>query len=413
MSNPDLYRTYVTQTGFGLEAAAKAAGAGVFDGSVWFVIGDEALDEATNPQTMTDLLNQVRSYPATIEQDNDDPTIWIARVEIPADDGGFFIREAGIRVDDRDAGDLYCYARQAGDYKPELTEGQGKSYTIRLQFIPGNADVINAKIDPSVQFATPTDLNNAINAHVKEEDPHEQYLKEDEFNEFKQLSNPLTQYLLKDAKATLTNNDGVGNANLVFNHIYGVPNQDGSAGRLNVGTDINDAAAWFGLASNVKAGVAVELTKIFTATLTDFDVKVGLKENGQRVFSPNNRNISDAITATSSTVYASQKAVKSVNDKFTNLFVGTKGANGYQKLPNGLIIQWGFGQTDVTGKAKANFPVAFPNACLSVVATHKGSGPCNVISNEITKTYVTFFLNNLPDLVGNSGWWAYYVAIGY
>lgn len=177
MSNPDLYRTYVTQTGFGLEAAAKAAGAGVFDGSVWFVIGDEALDEAANPQTMTDLLNQVRSYPATIEQDNDDPTIWIARVEIPADDGGFFIREAGIRVDDRDVGDLYCYARQAGDYKPELTEGQGKSYTIRLQFIPGNADVINAKIDPSVQFATPTDLNNAINAHVEEEDPHEQYAK--------------------------------------------------------------------------------------------------------------------------------------------------------------------------------------------------------------------------------------------
>lgn len=225
--------------------------------------------------------------------------------------------------------------------------------------------------------------------------------------------NPLPQYLRKDAKASLTDNDSVGNANLVFNHTGGVPISNGSAGRLNVGTDIVDAEAWFGLASNVKAGVAVELTKIFTATLTDFDVRVGLKESGQRVFSPNNRNISDAITGTSSTVYASQKAVKSVNDKFTNLFVGTKGTNGYQKLPNGLIIQWGFGATDATGKAKANFSIAFPNACLSVVATHKGSGPCNVISNEITKTYVTFFLSNLPDLVGNSGWWAYYVAIGY
>lgn len=196
MSNPDLYRTYVTQTGFGLEAAANAAGAGVFDGSVWFVIGDAELDESINPQTLTDLNNQVRSYPATIEQDNDDPTIWIARVEIPADDGGFFIREAGIRVDDRDTGDLYCYARQAGDYKPELTEGQGKSYTIRLQFIPGNAEVINAKIDPSVQFATPTDLDNAIKAHEAKPDPHSQYL--------------LSAELLRALAFTPVHNAGVG-----------------------------------------------------------------------------------------------------------------------------------------------------------------------------------------------------------
>lgn len=177
MSNPDLYRTYVTQVGFGLEAAANQAAEGVFDGSTWLVIGDEALDESANPAALTDLNNQVRSYPATIEQDEDDPTIWIARAEISADDGGFYIREAGIRVDDRDTGDLYAYARQAGDYKPELVEGQGKSYTIRLKFIPGNAEVINAKIDPSVQFATPTDLDNAIKAHEAKPDPHPQYIQ--------------------------------------------------------------------------------------------------------------------------------------------------------------------------------------------------------------------------------------------
>ena len=175
------YRTYVTQTGFGLEAQAKQAGTGVFDGSVWFVIGDTLLDDESNPASQEDLLNQVRSYGATIEPDEDDPTIWIARVEIPANDGGFFIREAGIRVGDRDNGYLYCYARQGGDYKPNLEEGQGKSYTIRLKFIPGNASVINAKIDPSVQFATPTDLSNAITAHKAEADPHAQYLTRADF----------------------------------------------------------------------------------------------------------------------------------------------------------------------------------------------------------------------------------------
>lgn len=135
----------------------------------------------------------------------------------------------------------------------------------------------------------------------------------------KKLKKPLTEYLRKDAKTTLTDNDSIGNANIVFNHRNGVPSSDGSAGRLNVGTDINDAVAWFGLASNVKAGIAVALTKIFNATITKFDVLVNLHEKGQRVFSPNNRNISDSTSGTSSTIYASQKAVKSINDKFTKL----------------------------------------------------------------------------------------------
>ena len=41
--------------------------------------------------------------------------------------------------------------------------------------MPGNADAIQIKIDPSVQFVTPTDLGNALTAHVAEDDPHQQY----------------------------------------------------------------------------------------------------------------------------------------------------------------------------------------------------------------------------------------------
>lgn len=37
-------------------------------------------------------------------------------------------------------------------------------------------------------------------------------------------------------------------------------------------------------------------------------------------------------------------------------------ANGYQKLPSGLIIQWG-----ATTAAVNTFPVAFPNACLRIM----------------------------------------------
>jgi hypothetical protein len=47
--------------------------------------------------------------------------------------------------------------------------------------------------------------------------------------------------------------------------------------------------------------------------------------------------------------------------------------DGYQKLPGGLIMQWGTVATTQTGNTvpalDTNFPIAFPNACLSLQAT--------------------------------------------
>ena len=47
-------------------------------------------------------------------------------------------------------------------------------------------------------------------------------------------------------------------------------------------------------------------------------------------------------------------------------------ANGYQKLPNGLIIQWGASETS-NGGVPVTFPIAFPNAAFNVVATIFGA----------------------------------------
>lgn len=53
-------------------------------------------------------------------------------------------------------------------------------------------------------------------------------------------------------------------------------------------------------------------------------------------------------------------------------------ANGYQKLPGGLIIQWGEVTSSGTaaGNATATFPIAFPNTCLQATAT--ACGPENL-----------------------------------
>lgn len=48
-------------------------------------------------------------------------------------------------------------------------------------------------------------------------------------------------------------------------------------------------------------------------------------------------------------------------------FAATLATSGYQKLPSGLIIQWGLSAG--TGDDAVTFPIAFPTACLGVSAT--------------------------------------------
>lgn len=53
-------------------------------------------------------------------------------------------------------------------------------------------------------------------------------------------------------------------------------------------------------------------------------------------------------------------------------------AGGYQQLPSGLIMQFGFGNFGGSGPESGvgnTFPIAFPSVCLSVVLSHIGHSP--------------------------------------
>lgn len=58
-------------------------------------------------------------------------------------------------------------------------------------------------------------------------------------------------------------------------------------------------------------------------------------------------------------------------------------ASGYQRMPGGLIIQWGFGSAGAAGTSFVNtYPVAFTKAVYSVVSQHIGSEPTvNIIAD--------------------------------
>lgn len=73
-------------------------------------------------------------------------------------------------------------------------------------------------------------------------------------------------------------------------------------------------------------------------------------------------------------------------------------ANGFQKIPGGLIIQWG--QASLSGTvAVVTFPIQFPNICTFATTTDSENVPANVrysgTSNR-TASSVTFTFNATP-----------------
>lgn len=81
-----------------------------------------------------------------------------------------------------------------------------------------------------------------------------------------QTDSLLAGKLSSSAKATLTDNDGHGNANVTFNHKGGVPQQNGSSARIVTAVDSNNASLIIELGDNVTAGVTKTLTGIVTLT---------------------------------------------------------------------------------------------------------------------------------------------------
>lgn len=95
-------------------------------------------------------------------------------------------------------------------------------------------------------------------------------------------------------------------------------------------------------------------------------------------------------------------------------------ANGYQKLPGGVIIQWGsLSATSIAASSSrtdsVTFPVAFPTACLNASATARIDGvqaAAGIATAAPTTTAMSVERRNLATSTSQSIA-AYWVAIGY
>ena len=105
---------------------------------------------------------------------------------------------------------------------------------------------------------------------------------------------------------------------------------------------------------------------------------------------------------------------------FLDEFVFNKNTNGYTKLPNGLILQWGLfasGIPAISTYYDVFFPISYPNACFNVSLTASGrdsNGNARSIStrvNSLKNNSVQLRLRaNESDLSDSSIYW---IAIGY
>lgn len=93
-------------------------------------------------------------------------------------------------------------------------------------------------------------------------------------------------------------------------------------------------------------------------------------------------------------------------------------ANGYQKLPGGLILQWGFVGNGTAGNAGSSatvtFPIAFPSAVVNVqlaVVENDNSGATCARSNAISTTGFTW--RTFAGASASSADRVYWLAIGY
>lgn len=103
-------------------------------------------------------------------------------------------------------------------------------------------------------------------------------------------------------------------------------------------------------------------------------------------------------------------------------FSGSLGASGYQKFPNGLILQWGSATGTSSGSATVctgTLPLVFPNAKLQVFGTLADKSSGTTTSGMILYSNATFFTDLAtakftvvsPDSTGTIT--VRYLAIGY
>ncbi|CAI3559770.1 MULTISPECIES: phage tail protein [Clostridium] len=135
-----------------------------------------------NPvETQTDLINTVwEGDIGHVVVDEENPN-WInIEVILPADVGGFMIREYGVFDSENN---LLAIAKCAETYKPVAAEGSTKELNMKMILAISNIDSVTLKIDPALMYAKKKDLDIISNKVNELEDKLNKHIDDSLYQE--------------------------------------------------------------------------------------------------------------------------------------------------------------------------------------------------------------------------------------
>ncbi|EKD5729326.1 phage tail protein [Escherichia coli] len=175
---------YTLLTDIGAAKLASAAALGVPLKITHMAVGDGGGTLPTPDAKQTALVNEKRRAALNMLYiDPQNSSQIIAEQVIPENEGGWWIREVGLFDE---SGALIAVGNCPESYKPQLAEGSGRTQTVRMVLITSSTDNITLKIDPAVVLATRKYVDDEVlelklyvddqmRNHIAAQDPHTQY----------------------------------------------------------------------------------------------------------------------------------------------------------------------------------------------------------------------------------------------
>ncbi|WP_225529221.1 phage tail protein [Serratia marcescens] len=157
------YKAIITTAGAAKIAAASAGGTQLK--IVRMAVGDGNGTLPTPNPAQTTLVNE--KYRAALNGLTIDKTLKnhiLAEMIIPANVGGFWLREMGLYDE---AGTLIAVSNMAESYKPKLEEGSGRTQTLRMILIVSSTEAVQVIAGGDTVLATKDFVADAIAEHEK------------------------------------------------------------------------------------------------------------------------------------------------------------------------------------------------------------------------------------------------------
>lgn len=167
------YYTIFTNIGVAKMANALALGQSVV--LTHFAVGDGGVDGDYNPTaTQTALKGETYRAPVNaIAVDAENPSWLVVEAVIPANQGGWYVREAALFDQD---GDMIAIIRYPETFKPVLESGVGKDLYLRVILEHSNTELVELKIDPAIVLSTRKYVDDSLASHNNDANAHGEML---------------------------------------------------------------------------------------------------------------------------------------------------------------------------------------------------------------------------------------------